>query len=148
MTQERRAVRSAHDVYLDFWHRKVALSRFLGRRAQFVSLIDIDCCEYCSLCFEPVALLETKDIRAKSKSGTVTSKLASRARLPAWVVEYSLNEVGDDIDWFQITPWHPKGCGSRRLSPQQYAEWLWYLRREHWQTECRNGASGRMLEED
>lgn len=144
MSQERRSTRTNHDVYLDFWHRREALSRYLGRRAQWVSLIDIDCCEYCHLCYEPVALVETKDIRAKSKAGTVTAKLASRAMLPAWVVEYSLTPAGDDIEWFRLTQWHPQRPGTQQLTAQQYALWLWDLRREHWLRECRNGAAPRM----
>ena len=145
MSQERRSARG-WDVYLDYWHRSAALRRFLGNtRAGLVSLIDIDCCEFCHLCSEPVALIETKDIRARTKVGTVTARLASRAMLEAYLVEYEVNEAGDDITEFIVTAWHPVGSGPRSFSPQQYADWLWELRSAHWRSECTNPASKQML---
>lgn len=147
MSQQRRAPRGGTDPYLDVWHRSPTLDRYLGRRARWVSLIDIDCCEFCHLCSEPVALIELKDVRAASKVGTVTARLASRAMIPAWLVEYEISDDGTDITRFIATPWHPVGEGPRELTPQEYAEWLWALRADHWKNECRNGAAGRMLGE-
>jgi hypothetical protein len=143
MSQRRRAARGP-DLYLDVWHRQEHLAQYLGpRRAGLVHLIDIDCCEYCNLCSEPVALIETKDIRAASKSGKVTAKLASRALLPAWLVEYTVAD--DAIEGFRVTPWHPVGQAPRDLTPGEFADWLWDLRTDHWRDECRDPSAGRML---
>lgn len=154
MSQDRRSPRG-HDLYLDVWHRKDSLSRFVGsQRAHWMSMIDIDCCEYCFLggCFQPVALIETKLIISTEKTMTVTENLAHRANLPAYLVEYaptrdsiSCETCGrpdaspeNDIEYFVIN-------GTDEKTPAQYAEWLWSLRVTHWRSECSNPASQRML---
>lgn len=155
MTQQRRLARG-HDLYLDEWHRKDSLSRFVGReRAGWMTMIDIDSCEYCFLggCYQPVALIETKLIISREKTLTVTENLARRASLPAHLVEYAptLDSImcdtcgrpdatpGNDIDYFVID-------GRLEKTPAEYAEWLWNLRIPHWLHECTNPAKRHMLE--
>jgi hypothetical protein len=157
MSQNRRNLRG-HDYYMDVWHRSDSLKRLIDRqRAQWMCLIDIDACEYCHLCYEPVALIETKNVTAVSKASTVTEKLADRATLPAFLVEYQLlhpieqcDSCGhptethkQDIVQFWVTKLDTQ---DRVLKlPTDYAEWLWSLRVRHWKLECPNGAAMRMV---
>jgi len=161
MSQERRHGRG-HDFYMDVWHRKDSMRRFVdGVTAGWMSQIDVDSCEYCHMCYEPVALIETKDVKEVSKVWTVTRNLATRADLEAYLVEYELSgtrlkcvscdrvDGADDIDlvMFHVTRWDATtGLFVRDpMSPQAYAEWLWKLRYPHWTTECRNPAAPKML---
>lgn len=158
MSQLRRHKRG-HDPYMDVWHRRDSLVRFVGKlRAGWMSQIDIDSCEYCHLCYEPVALIETKDIKAISKAGTVTTRLAGRAHLEAYLVEYELNgqrgccstcgraePIGDeDILRFFVTEWTGQSPTRTPMEPSAYAEWLWSLRFPHWESECTNPQAPRM----
>lgn len=149
---------------MDVWHRPESIRRFLGRpRDEWISQIDIDCCEYCHLggCSEPVALIETKLIWSREKTFTVTKNLAQRANLTGGVflVEYETtkptrlcDECGrpdadpdNDISYFIVTDHSLERGGSVEKSPAEYAEWLWSLRFRHWQDECSNPARLRML---
>lgn len=144
---------------MDQWHRRESVNRFLdGNRAQWLTMIDVDACEYCHLggCLEPVALIETKLIWSREKTITVTANLGRRASLPVYLVEYETlkpSELcgacdqpvavdGNDIAYFAVTG---EGAPSDELTPKDYAEWLWALRLEHWQSACPNPASARML---
>lgn len=169
MTRERsreRRMPRGHDFYMDVWHRRESLQRFVGRqRADWMSQIDIDCCEYCHLggCLEPVALIETKLIWASDKTMTVTRNLARRAELAggAYLVEYETksqvslcDECGrpdadpdNDILYFIVTDaLADRGGTLPEQTPSEYAEWLWSLRFEHWRSECTNPAKARMLD--
>ncbi len=153
-----------HDQYLDIWHRKESLRRFLDPQvAEWMSLIDIDCCEYCHLggCLEPVALIETKLVMSTDKTMTVTRNLARRASLSGgvYLVEYQTAkpsrlcaECGrpdadpdNDIEYFIITDGSVDQGESVERTPAEYAGWLWSLRFPHWMSECRNPARSRML---
>jgi hypothetical protein len=150
---------------MDIWHRPESLKRFVGPlRADWMSQIDIDCCEYCHLggCMEPIALIETKLIMSTQKAMTVTRNLARRASLSGgiFLVEYETTkpatlcaECGrpdadpdNDIAYFIVTDGSVEQGESVERTPEQYAEWLWSLRRPHWEIECRNPARLRMLE--
>jgi len=124
--------------------------------------IDVDSCEYCHLCSEPVALIETKDVHAMTKASTVTTKLAERAHLEAYLVEYELNgdrgscsacgraepAAHEDIVKFFVTEWTGSAYEREPLDPKPFAEWLWSLRFPHWQSECSNPRSAAMLYEE
>jgi hypothetical protein len=161
---QRRNLPRGHDFYMDVWHRKDSLQRFVGpRRAGWMSQIDIDCCEYCHLggCLEPVALIETKLIMSTDKTVTVTKNLARRAELSGgcYLVEYETTkppivcyECGrpdsvpdNDIAYFIVTDGSLERGGSVEKTPVEYAEWLWSLRIPHWDSECTNPARLRML---
>ncbi len=148
-----RNVARGFDVYLDYWHRRESLSRFVGpQRADWMSMIDIDCCEYCHLggCSQPVALIETKLVWSQSKNATVMVNLARRTDppLPAYLVEYDLlnpiNAPENDITYFVVTDLI-SNTDPTEMTPTDYAEWLWSLRYPHWRSECRNPARSRML---
>jgi hypothetical protein len=145
---------------MDQWHRKDSVKRFIDpQRAEWLTMIDVDCCEYCFLggCLEPVALIETKLIWSREKSITVTTNLARRANIPAYLVEYQttmptaqceaceqpMAVVDNDIEYFAITG---PGAPEDVVKPPDYAEWLWSLRLDHWLTECRNPAAKRMTQ--
>lgn len=150
---------------MDVWHRPEALKRFVDPlRADWMSQIDIDCCEYCHLggCMEPVALIETKLVMSRQKAMTVTRNLARRASLSGgiFLVEYETTkpprlcaECGrpdadpdNDISYFIVTDGSVEKGKSVERTPAEYAEWLWSLRRPHWENECENPARLRMLE--
>src|SRR5690554_3397154 len=158
MSQRRRCKRG-HDPYMDQWHRAESVQRFIDRlRAQWLTQIDIDSCEYCFLggCLQPVALIETKLIWSVDKTITVTQNLAKRAGIPAYLVEYETTlptakcdtchqpvaVEGNDIEYFIITG--PDGPLPEK-DPAKYAEWLWELRFDHWRNECTNPAREKML---
>lgn len=161
MSQQRRHKRG-HDPYHDVWHRSASLQRFLGaQRARWVSLIDIDGCEYCNLCYEPVALIEVKALWARTKVGTVTANLARRAGTVAYLVEYETHgptftcsecgraEAADDTDEivrFYVTQWWPQDGERVEYEPHEYADWLWNLRADHWRDECQHARASWMLE--
>jgi hypothetical protein len=149
---------------MDVWHRPDSLKRFVGlRRADWMSQIDIDCCEYCHLggCNEPIALIETKLVMSTAKTMTVTRNLARRADLSGgiFLVEYETtkparlcSECGrpdadpdNDIEYFVVTDGSVDKGQSVERTPAEYAEWLWSLRRPHWENECENPARLRML---
>lgn len=159
---QRRGMPRGHDFYMDYWHRRDSLERFVDRhRAEWMSQIDIDSCEYCHLggCLEPVALIETKLVWSDSKTLTVTKNLARRASLAGsvFLVEYDLERLPvycddcgrpaedpeNDIKYFVVT--NANG-DSHEMDPAQYAEWLWSLRFPHWENECTNPARKRMLQ--
>jgi len=164
VSQQRRHQRG-HDLYMDRWHRKESLQRFLPVPvAAWMTQIDINCCEYCHLggCLETVALIETKLIWSFDKTITVTENLGRRARLSGgiYLVEYQPTKPthycescdrpddvpGNDIEYFVVTGGTTtEQRTSVEKTPQEYAEWLWSLRFNHWLNECPNPAKTRML---
>jgi len=87
---------------------------------------------------EPLALIETaKDVGQAHKTATVTYKLAKRAKMPCFVVLYTLsaNLNPADNNWFDIQQFrvkrlYPKYENSWRvLSPIEWAETLLKLRK-------------------
>lgn len=106
-------------------------------------MIDIDGCEYCHLCGEPVALTETT-CSARPKNARVMAKLAEWARVPAYVVAYD----GAGFDG-GFTVRDVAGGTPVRMTQERFARWLWELRVPHWRGECAhpcaNPARGAML---
>ena len=110
---------------------------------------------------EPVALIETKLVMSTQKAMTVTRNLARRAGLSGgiFLVEYATvkpsrlcavcgrpdADPDNDIEYFIVTDGATERGESVEYSPAEYAEWLWSLRRSHWENECRNPAAKRML---
>jgi hypothetical protein len=129
MSQHRRHERG-FDMYMDFWHRKDSLQRFIGiERARQTSMIDLDSVEYCWLCYQPLVLIELKRDNEGSRIGLVTARLAKMAGIEGWLVVYA--QDGDDIKWFETQRWHPESATATRLTPAEYAEWLWSFRDRH-----------------
>ncbi len=126
---ERTGVR---DLLYSGWHRVGCLRRYLGTTAAAkVCAIDIDWCEYCCYCGEPVALIETQQSTAAPKSARVTRRLAQLAGIPAYSVSYEATAGGDDIARFQVRQIAPSVGVTTEHDPHAYARWLMWLRSIH-----------------
>lgn len=122
------------DLLYSGWHRSGNLRRYLGiLDASRVTVIDIDWCEYCCRCKQPVALIETEQSsqRTTPKPAVVTSELARAASLPAYSVTYTADADGTDITSFLVRQLVPVRGDVQALSPQAYALWLLGLRETH-----------------
>jgi hypothetical protein len=123
------------DLTYSAWHRPDRIRAYLGpRRAAQLTVIDIDWCEYCAVCREPVALIETaRDDRGNRtvKPATVTFKLAKKAAVPAYVVLYSAAGEGVDASLKDFRVQQAGQTGWVAMSPSQYAEFLWSLHESH-----------------
>jgi len=129
------------DLSYSAWHRAASIKRFVGwERAQLLSMCDADCIlflEYDPFGKEPLCLIETAiDVGQNHKPATAITRLAKRAKLPAYLVLYqrsaSLNP-GDlrwrDVRQFRIRRlWPRPGAQWRTLSPKEWAEGLLKIR--------------------
>lgn len=112
------------------WHRPASISRYVGRvAAAKLSMIDVDACEYCCYCGEPVALIETQESTAPPKSARVLTTLARMAGIPAYSVSVAV--VDGEIDGFQVQELTPSRGVVLAMTPQVYAYWLLALRDHH-----------------
>ena len=121
------------DMTYSNWHRYPNLDKSL-------SWIDIDACEYCDNCKEPLALIELAvDIGQPHKTATVTRNLAKKANIPAYVALYKLGDNtvrNGDLEHQEIVDFRMKRIAPdytdwRKFSPAQYAGWLADLRERH-----------------
>lgn len=108
-------------------------------------MCDIDAAlwlEHDDLTKEPLALIETaRDVGQPFKSGTVLTRLAKRARVPAYVCMYRLGDRKNPADpsWqdvvaFRIRRVHPRPEATWRvLTPAEWAGGL--LRIRTWSAE-------------
>lgn len=126
---ERTGVR---DLLYSRWHRSASISRFIGLKvAAIIKTVDIDWCEACHWCDEPVALIETQRSQRGPKRASVTQKLAERAKMPAYSVAYEPSADGADISGFTVRQIAPYEGDVRRMLPPDYAFWLVSLRNDH-----------------
>lgn len=111
------------DLTYSAWHRSLS---------DEMTYIDVDGCEYCSKCREPLLLIEVaKDVGQAHKPTTVLQRLAKRADLDAICALYLLNDDGE-IEGFrtrQVAPnfrreWH-------QLTPPEFAAGLQAIRQKH-----------------
>jgi hypothetical protein len=127
-----------------WWHRPANMRRFIGPvRAAKLGLIDIDCCEYCAYCKQPVALVETAHTTRDPKSAPVTAFLARMAGIPAFSVSYSgsikrshckacgRDKESGEINAFLVQQIQPPDGWVKRKTPHEYAKWLESLRDGH-----------------
>jgi hypothetical protein len=118
------------DLTYSKWHRRATMSAYIGRwRAENVSMIDIDCCEYCWACGEPLALVETQRSNSGPKEARVTSSLAVLAGIDAYSVSYRATD--DVITGFSVRQLVPQRTEPVDVTPEHYARWLWTLREAH-----------------
>lgn len=119
------------DLTYSNWHRVDSTKRFLDDFSAWrLGMVDIDDCEYCRFCYEPLALIEVAmDIGQYYKPMMVTSNLARRADLPAYLVFYVKSE--EDISQFRVTQLEPPGKPERILSPAEYARFLFAFHERH-----------------
>lgn len=120
------------DLTYSRWHRRNSTERFLGwERATHLTYIDLDGIEYCWICREPLVLKElAQDVGQSRKATTVMRKLAQKAGIPAILVFYATNEIGD-IERFRVRTVSPRWGEERVMTPQEYAGMLWGFRQEH-----------------
>jgi len=134
---------NSRDRSYSAWHRRQSTRRFVGiENAQLLAMIDLDASlyvEYDNGTKEPLALIETaRDVGQGYKCATVTTKLAERAKLPCFVVLYSLDSEPNPADgkWPDIAKFRVKRLWPEReyewrvFSPQEWAENL--LRMREW----------------
>lgn len=127
------------DLSFNVWHRPRSMRRFLEERyASLIGMIDIDCCEYCGRCNEPLALIELQQSSNQPKPMAVTSRLADRAQIPSYSVSYRTDQTVIDettgardvvaLRWQQRTPIVSAVVD---MTPADYVEFLVSLRVEH-----------------
>ncbi len=127
-SEERTGIRSL--VYSG-WHRTGSLRRYLGIvTASRCCMIDIDACEYCCVCGEPLALIETQVSAAPPKRARVTERLAALAGIAAYSVSVQLDVSGEPTT-FLVQQRVPSVCGVQAMNPRVYAYFLWALRENH-----------------
>lgn len=122
--------RQEHDYFRDLtysqWHRSLE-----PPWRNELPYVDIDAVEICSSCRGPLALFEiARDSGQAFKPAGVTVRLAQRARLPAYLVFYRVDESGSIVG-FRLRQLAPRGGPWRELSPEQYRAFLVGLRRAH-----------------
>lgn len=114
------------------WHRTASTARFIGRvSAAKLCMIDVDACEYCCYCHEPVALIETQESANAPKRAPVTAALARMAGIPAYSVSVAPSALMDDVLHFQVQQIAPPSRSVTPMWPAEYAHWLLLLRDQH-----------------
>lgn len=125
--EERTGVRS---LLYSGWHRPRSTRRYVGAvTAAKLCMIDIDACEYCCMCGEPLALIETQVSTAPPKRARVTERLSTLADIPAYSV--SIEEQDAEPVLFRVQQRIPTLSSVRDLTPREYAQFLWSLRDHH-----------------
>lgn len=97
-------------------------------------MIDVDSCEACCYCKEPVALIETQASKEAPKAARITAALARLAHIPAYSVSYEPDADGGDIVTFQVRQIQPPDPKVVVMLPKVYAYWLLALRDQHHRT--------------
>ncbi len=110
------------DLAYSAWHRTLD---------DELTYIDVDACEYCSRCRQPLALIETaRDVGQSFKATSVLRALATLCGLPAFLVLYEVGESAD-VSQFRVRTVAPRQGHWKVLSPDQYANGLRALRQHH-----------------
>lgn len=125
------------DLMYSAWHRTDALKRYIAQRDAFdCAVIDIDWCEYCRKCRQPIALMEAQCSAGAPKEASITCAVARRAGLAAYSISYSLTTDELDIEWFRVRQLVPVRTDVERLLPEEWARRLFDLRLEHEAADC------------
>ena len=138
MQEERYGVR---DLSYSAWHRAASIRRFVGwEHAQLLNMVDADCVlflEYHEQNKEPLALIEAAiDVGQEYKAATAITRLAKRARIPAYLVLYRRSTEQNpadprslDLAGFRIKRLWPRAETSwREVPPEQWANALLRIR--------------------
>lgn len=125
------------DLIYSAWHRTDALRRYIAHRDAFdCAVIDIDWCEWCRKCKQPIALVETQCSAKTPKEATITTALARMAGIAAYSISYTKTTDDLDIEWFQVRQLVPLRGEVERLLPEEWARRLFDMRRDHERTSC------------
>lgn len=121
---------NTRDLTYSTWHRTKSLSRYVGQRAAYeCSTIDIDWCEYCRRCGDPLALIEMKQ-GTRPKDAKVMTRLAARANVAAYSMSYETDDHGE-ISLFHLRHLTPPDTRTFTFTASEWAMWLVGLRERH-----------------
>lgn len=99
-----------------------------------LSMCDIDSMEYCGRCKCPLAIIETqRDWGQNDKFGASIAPLihlAQLSNLPLYVVFYDWDRYTQSVRSLRVRGIIPSHFDIH-MSPAEYKEWLWDLRRNH-----------------
>jgi hypothetical protein len=131
----------ARDLSYSAWHRAAPIRRIAGwERAQLISMVDADCVlflEYHDRTKEPLALIEAAiDVGQNHKPASAITRLAQRARLPAYALLYRRAPTFNPADprWQDIAEFRVKrlwpGADTRwrSVKPDEWANALLQIR--------------------
>ena len=102
------------------WHR------------QFEGLagIDLDFCEVCPKCYEPLAVKETCfDKNQKFKATTLTKMVGDRLKIPAFLIFYT--PLDNDTMKFRIKRVSEPMTEIHEVSQEEWLSYLYSLQKEH-----------------
>jgi hypothetical protein len=121
------------------WHRPDSTGRYVGRRAASdMTMIDVDACEYCCRCREPLALIETQESLGVPKWAPVMQRLAELAGIPAFSISVAVDHscqpsercLCDPVS-FRVARLSPLHADLGTLDPAGMARFLLSLRGDH-----------------
>lgn len=120
------------DLTYSGWHRVASIRRYglSARDAARLGMIDVDACEYCACCGEPLALIETQVSDGKPKQAPVTARLAALAGIPAYSVSIVFGDQ-EVIAFFRVQRIQPEHPLIQVMLPHEYAGWLLAMRDNH-----------------
>lgn len=130
-TYERTGTR---DLTYSKWHRNVG-GHLDARQVHQLAAIDVDFCEYCVWCYQPLALIEVQRSTARPKSAKVTTALARAAGIEAYSVSFWTDD-SDVIAGFKVADLLA-AAPVAELTPPEYATWLLAVRGGHLDGGCR-----------
>lgn len=128
MTREE--ITGVRDLTYSGWHRTLA---------DHITYIDIDACEYCQKCREPLILIElAKDYGQSNKATTVLRKLALKANISAYLIYYKMDDKTDEIASFRLRQVSPIWGNELIMLPLEYAKFLSNIHETHQCEKTRN----------
>ncbi len=111
--------------------RDQAYSKWHRRQSRHLAYIDLDGIECCSMCKQPIALIELAiDVGQTFKATTIMCRLAKMAGLPAYLVFYKKNDK-DELVGFRVSQVAPEKETERIMTPEEYIEFLCAIRDPH-----------------
>lgn len=127
------------DLIYNDWHRRDSLVRWLtDMEAYRCAAIDVDFCEWCTKCYQPIALVETQQSRTFDKPYQVTQNLARMAGIEGYVVSYWTTDDGLDVAGMRVQQIAPQLDAPVEMEPGDWARALYEMRVRHEMTSCTN----------
>lgn len=132
------------DLLYSSWHRTDALKRYIGHREAFAcAVIDIDWCEWCRKCKQPIALVEMQHSAYAPKDAPITAALARIAGIIAYSISYRTTSDDLDIEAFQVRQLVPIRSAVEQMTPGDWARVLYGMRLTHEATACSHPLAAR-----